>query len=168
MVILRGVAGAIMLFLGRELSFLFSAAMAAFLGLRLVPLLPDQWPAWADTVFVIALAILAAVATLLNERTGYFVCGFLVGGYVFTEYYAPGVLSIPILPFIVGSVLGALVIGFLTEWAMIIVSCLVGVYFLTSIMPLAPTPKTLVGAGLFIIGALVQAIIMRAQKQSES
>jgi len=167
MVILRGVAGAIMLFLGRELSFLFSAAMAAFLGFRLVPLLPAQWPAWSDNAFVIALAILAAIATLLNERAGYFVCGFLVGGYVLTEYYAPGVLAIPILPFIVGSVLGALIIGILTEWAMIVVSCLVGVYFVTGIMTLAPTPKTLVGAGLFIIGALIQAIIMRAQKQSE-
>lgn len=167
MVILRGVAGAIMLFLGRELSFLFSAAMAAFLGFRLVPLLPAQWPAWSDNAFVIALAALAAIATLANERAGYFVCGFLVGGYVFTEYYAPGVLSIPLLPFIVGSVLGALFIGILTEWAMILVSCLVGVYFLTGIMTLAPTPKTLVGAGLFVIGALIQTLIMRVQKQSE-
>lgn len=167
MTIVSGIAGAIMLFLGRELSFLFSAAMAFFIGIRLVPLLPGGWPPWAETAFLITLAVVAAILTLINERAGFYVTGFLVGGYVLSEIYAPGVLAIPLLPFIVGSVLGALIIGIFTEWAMIIVSCLVGVYFIAGLLPLAQTPKTLAGAALFLIGGLVQVITFQAQKHSE-
>ena len=42
MQIARGVIGGILLFLGRELNFLLAAAMAAFIALRLTPLLPPH------------------------------------------------------------------------------------------------------------------------------
>ncbi|HKI52912.1 MAG TPA: hypothetical protein VJ987_02215, partial [Anaerolineales bacterium] len=128
--LIRGIAGAMILFLGRELSFLFSAAMAAFLGARLTPLLPSTWPSWSATAFVITLAVLAAILTAINESAGFYVSGFLIGGYAFTEYFAPNSLSIPLLPFIVGSVLGAVIIGLLTDWAMIIVSTFIGTYLI--------------------------------------
>ena len=165
--VLRGIAGAITLFLGRELSFLFSAAMAAFIGFRLLPLLPDSLPAWADIAFLIALAVLGAVLTLINKQTGYYVCGFLVGGFAANEYFAPGILAIPILPFIVGSALISVILGILGEWAMIVVSCLIGTYLIYDVLPLYGTAKTLASAGIFLVGGLAQVIIFQAQKHSE-
>jgi len=164
---LRGVAGVVILFLGRELSFLFSAALAAFLGTRLLPLLPATWPSWADLAFLAALAILAAVLTVINKDAGYYVCGFLVGGFALTEYFAPGVAAIPILPFIVGSVLGAVIIGLLGEWGIILVSCLIGTYLIYGVLPLFGIAKTLASAGIFIVGALAQVIIFQMQKHSD-
>jgi hypothetical protein len=155
------------LFLGRELSFLFSAAMAAFLGFRLTPLLPSAWPLWADNAFVASLAVVAAILTSIDKRAGYYVSGFLIGGYVFCEIYAPNSLVIPIIPFIVGSVLGAVFIGLLTEWAMILVSTLIGTYIIYGVLPLVGTAKTLASAGIFIIGALAQVIIFQMQKHSD-
>ena len=165
--VLRGAAGAIILFLGRELSFMFSASMAVFIGFRLLPLLPASWPSWGDTAFIIALAVVAALLTILNERAGYYVCGFLIGGYVFNEIYAPNSTVIPILPFIVGTVLGAVIIGVFTEWAMIVVSCLIGTYLIYGILPLVGTARTLASAGIFLVGALAQVIIFQMQKHSE-
>lgn len=164
---LRGVAGVVILFLGRELSFLFSAALAAFLGTRLLPLLPAAWPAWGDLAFLATLAILAAVFTVINKDAGYYVCGFLVGGFALTEYFAPGVAAIPILPFIVGSVLGAVAIGLLREWGVILVSCLIGTYLIYGILPLFGIAKTLASAGIFIVGALAQVIFFQMQKHSD-
>ncbi len=89
MLIVRGVIGGILLFLGHELNFLFAGAMAALLGIRLTPLLPPQWPYWSDYVFIIGLGVIAAAAVLLNERAGYFISGFLAGGLMLVEYYAP-------------------------------------------------------------------------------
>ena len=60
MLIVRGVIGGILLFLGHELNFLFAGAMAALFGVRLTPLLPPQWPYWADYVFIIGLGVIAA------------------------------------------------------------------------------------------------------------
>ena len=164
MPVIRGVIAGILLFLGRELNFLFAAAVAGLIGLRLTPLLPPQWPGWSDYAFIGALAILAAAITLINERVGYFLSGFLAGGYFLVEYYEPGVLTLPLLPFIVGAVIGSLIIGIFTEWALMIVSCLIGAYYVTNLFALSPTAEILVGSGLFIIGALTQVILMRMQK----
>lgn len=164
MQIVRGIIAGILLFLGRELNFLFAAAMAAFIGLRLTPLLPAQWPAWSDYAFMGLLAILAAAIALSNERVGYFLSGFLAGGYFLIEYYEPGVLTVPLIPFIVGGVIGGLIIGIFTEWALLVVSCLMGAYYVMNLFTLSPIAEILVGSGLFIIGALTQVILMRMQK----
>lgn len=164
---LRTIAGAIILFLGRELSFLFSAAMAAFIGIRLLPFLPASWPSWGDLAFLATVAALGAVLTIIDKRAGYYVCGFLVGGFIFTEIYAPGSLALPILPFIVGSALGAVIIGLLGEWAMIVVACLIGIYLIYGVLPLYGTAKTLASAGIFIVGALAQVVIFQMQKHSD-
>ncbi len=167
MLIIRGVIGGILLFLGRELNFLFAGAMAALIGFRLTPLLPPQWPAWSDAAFMIGLAVVAALIVLLNERVGYFLSGFLAGGFFLVEYYAPNQLTVPWLPFVIGGVIGALILGLLTEWALILVSAAIGAAYVLNLFRLSPTAEILIGAGLFIVGALTQVIIMQSQKQSE-
>jgi hypothetical protein len=167
MQVIRAVIGAVFLFLGRELNFFFAAAMAALIGLRLTPLLPQEWPDWSEYVFMLGLAVAAAAIVIARERAGYFISGFLVGSYFLVEYYEPGVLTLPLLPFLVGGVIGAIIIGIFTEWALIVVSCLVGAYFLTNMFVLSPTAETLVGSGLFIIGALTQVLLRQMQSGDE-
>lgn len=168
MQIARGVLGAILLFLGFEMNFLLAGGMAALIGFRLTPSLPVNWPLWADYAFMGGLALTAAGATIIRERSGYFVSGFLAGAYLLVEYYAPGVLTLPLLPFIIGGVLGSLVLGIFTDWALIVFSCLIGAYYVTSeLLTLSPTAETLIGAGLFVVGALTQVILMRMQKASD-
>jgi hypothetical protein len=167
MQVLRAVIGGILLFLGRELNFLFAAAMAALLGLRLTPLLPRNWPDWSQYAFMAGLAIVAAALVIVRERAGYFITGFLVGSYFLVEYYEPGVLTLPILPFLVGGVIGAVMIGLFTEWALMLVSCLVGAYFVTGMFTLSPTAEILIGSGLFIVGALTQVVLRQMQGSDE-
>jgi hypothetical protein len=50
---------------------------------------------------------------------------------------------------------------------MIIVSTLIGTYILYGILPLFGTAKTLVSAGIFIVGALLQVVIFQMQKHSD-
>jgi hypothetical protein len=80
------------------------------------------------------------------------------------EYFLPGVLTSPLSLFIIGGVIGSLVIGIFTEWALMIVSSLMGAYYVTSLFTLSPNAEILVGSGLFIIGAVTQAVLMRVQK----
>jgi hypothetical protein len=163
MQIVNGVLGGIMLFLGRELNFFFAAAMAALIGFRLTPLLPAQWPGWYDYLFISILGVIAAAIVMSNERLGYYLSGFLAGGYFLIEYYAPGVLTVPLPPFLIGGIIGALIIGLLTQWALLIVSCLFGAYYVTNLFTLSSTAQILVASGLFIIGAITQVILMRMQ-----
>ena len=167
MLIVRGVIGGILLFLGRELNFLLAAAMAALLALRLTPLLPLQWPGWTHYAFIAVLAILAGAVPIIHQRAGYFLSGFLAGAYLLVEYYAPGVLTLPLLPFLVGGTLGGLIMGIFTEWALMVVSCIVGTYFILNLFNLSSTAETLVGSGLFVIGALTQALLRHMQGSDE-
>lgn len=70
---------------------------------------------WSEPVFVEALAIIAAVRTLINERFGYFLAGFLTRGYFLVEYYEPGVLTLPLFPFFMGGVIGSLIRDILND-----------------------------------------------------
>ena len=90
MQVMRAVIGGVFLFLGRELNFFFAGAMAALIGLRLIPRLPPQWPAWSDYAFMLGLALLAAAICIRNERIGYFLSGFLVGGISQSNTSRPG------------------------------------------------------------------------------
>jgi hypothetical protein len=159
MQIAKVIIGAIVLFLGRELHFLFAAAMAILIGFRLTPILPSQWPAWSDYVFIGLLAVLAALAPIIHERFGYVVSGFLAGGYLLVEYYAPGVLTLPLLTFLVGGIVGALILGIFTEWALMIVSSIMGAYYVGSYFALPWITQILVTSGLFVIGVLTQVVL---------
>jgi len=165
MFIIKGVIGGILLFLGRELNFVFAGAMAFLIALRLTPLLPTQWPDWTEYAFMIGMGVIAALLTFVDERGGFVLSGFLAGGFVMAEYYAPSLLIIPIIPFLLGGILGAVILGIFTEWALIVISSLIGGYYLTTLFNLAQTPRVLITAGLIVIGAVVQAIIMLQQKK---
>jgi hypothetical protein len=165
MLIARGVIGGILLFLGRELNFLLAAAMAALLSFRLIPFLPRHWPGWYDYVLMLALAVMAGAIPILNKRVGYFVSGFLAGGTFLVEYTAPNMVILPLLPFLIGGTLGALILGIFTDWAMIVISCLIGAYYTTSLFALSYVPRMLVGSGLFLVGALAQAYMRRGEPE---
>lgn len=76
--VITAIIGGVFLFLGRDLNFFFSAALAALLGLRLTPLLPPQWPAWTDYAFMVGLAVGAASIVITRERFGYFLVSWSV------------------------------------------------------------------------------------------
>ena len=161
--VITAIIGGVFLFLGRELNFFIAAALAALLGLRLTQFLPPQWPGWSDYAFMLGLAVVAAGIVIARKRFGYFFSGFLVGGYFLVQYYEPGVLTLPLLPLLVGGMLGSLVIGLFTEWALMVISCLVGAYYLSNLFILSPTGELLVGSGLFVVVALTQVLMRQAQ-----
>jgi hypothetical protein len=165
MLVVRGVIGAIILFFGRELNFLFAGGMAVLVGFRLTPLLPDALPNWADYALIVGLGLIAAALVIVNERGGYFVSGFFAGGFALMEYFEPGVLTFPFLPFLAGAIAGALIIGIFTDWALIAISSVIGAIYATTLIRLSQTAETLVAGGLFVIGSLVQVILMRMQKE---
>jgi hypothetical protein len=165
--IVRGVFGAILLFLGRELNFVFAGGFAVLFAFRVLPLLPADWPAWADPAFIIGLGLITAAVALVNTRVGYYVAGFLGGGYFLVEYFAPGGSNIPLIPFFVGSVIGAMIMGFFTEWALMIISSAVGAFFIVDLFILRREVEMMISGALFLIGALVQVILWRMQRYAD-
>ena len=165
MILVRGVLGAILAFLGREFNFLFAGGFAAMIALRVLPLLPSTWPTWGPIAFIVVVTGIAAAIPLANERAGYVVSGFLAGGFLLADYYLPGFIAIPILPFLVGGAAGGLAMGFLTEWALMIVSSLVGAIYALDLFTMSFTLKLMLTGLLFLAGALTQVVMRRMQQK---
>ncbi len=162
----RGVLGLIFLFFGRDVNFLFAGGMAIVIAYRLSPLLPATWPWWGFYAFVFGLGLLAAVTPFINERFGYVVSGVLCGGFFLADHFAPGAVALPILPFIVGAGVGGIVMGLFTDWALMIVSSIVGAYFISDYFtPLGIQLKIMITGGLFLAGGFTQVIMRRMQQQ---
>ena len=168
MILIRGALGGILLFLGRELNFLFAGGFAAMIALRVVPLLPSSWPAWGDIAFIVVMAAIAAAIPAINERAGYVVSGILAGGFYLADYYVPGFIAIPILPFLVGGAVGGIVMGLLKEWSLMIVSSLVGAIYVMDLFTFRRDLELMLTGLLFFAGALTQVLTWRAQKYSSS
>lgn len=166
MILIRGALGGILLFLGRELNFLFAGGFAAMIALRVVPLLPSSWPAWGDIAFIVVMAAIAAAIPAINELAGYVVSGILAGGFYLADYYVPGFIAIPILPFLVGGAVGGIVMGLLKEWSLMIVSSLVGAIYVMDLFTFRREIELMLTGLLFFAGALTQVLTWRAQKYS--
>jgi hypothetical protein len=167
MIVIRGVIGAILAFLGREMNFLFAGGFAAMIALRVVPLLPASWPSWAPMAFVAIMVLIAGSIPFINERAGYVVSGFLAGSFYLADYYVPNFIAIPILPFIFGGAVGGLVMGVLTEWALMVVSSLVGAIYAMELFRLGYALKLMLTGLVFLAGALTQVLMRRMQQNAK-
>ena len=167
-IIVRGALGAILAFLGRELNFVFAGGFAAVIALRVVPTLPASWPSWGALAFVAVMALIAGSIPLFNERAGYVVSGFLAGGFFLADYFVPNFIAIPILPFIFGGAVGGLVMGVLTEWALMAVSSLVGAIYAMQLFTLSYTLKLMLTGLVFLAGAITQVVMRRMQQDAKA
>jgi len=167
MIVIRGALGAILAFLGRELNFVFAGGFAALIALRVLPILPSNWPSWGPTAFVVVMTVIAGSIPFMNERAGYVVSGFLAGGFFLADYFVPNFIAIPILPFIFGGAIGAILMGVLTEWALMIVSSLVGAIYFMQLFTLGYTLKLMLTGLVFLAGAFTQIIMRRMQQNAK-
>ena len=174
--ILRAVFGGVMLFLGRDMAWLFSIGTGLLVGQMMLPLLPPDAPLWMQLVLVGAMGVIGILPYIVYPESSFIVTGFLFGGYMLAEYanivlqaFFNTTLSGPTgLIFFVGAVIGAAVLGLIKEWGVMLATSLVGAFLVADLFPnLAALTRILIASGLFIIGGIIQTIIMRMEKASE-
>lgn len=167
MSIIRLVLGISLLTLGRKLFWLFVAAIGFEAGFFLADRLFIR-----ESVLALIIAILAGLAgallALFLQKVALWLGGFLAGG-----YFAVTLLEVigarplqfelfSIIIFLVGGVIGVILIGFLFDWALIVLSSLAGAALITRVvMPASPPTGTLLFVVLFIAGVVIQAVLMR-------
>jgi hypothetical protein len=110
------------------------------------------------------LGVIGALLALFLQKVAIAVLGFLAGGKIaaalaaaFFVHYA----QYSTIVFVVGGILGAILLLALFDWALIVVSSLIGAYLIESAILLPPTGSTLVFIGLAVIGILAQAASFR-------
>lgn len=161
--------GILLLFFGRKTFWLFVGAVAFALVMSVAP---RFFPHEQSTIFYVAVAVgaLACALGYFIQKVALRVAGFLAGGYLFFSLWEQHAADAEIawwIPFAVGGVLGALLLSFLFEWALIILSSLTGAYLISQSLNVSESLKL----GLLIVlagfGMLVQVKAKRGKSKRE-
>lgn len=168
--ILSLIAGGALLLVGRTLFWLFVAGAGFAAGLQLAPrLLGIESQLLVFTIAVIA-GLLGALLAIFLQQLAILVAGFFSGGYFLLTML--GIFGVSMgrydwLPFVIGGIMGALLIALLFDWALIILSSLAGASLVVQNIQLEPTMELLALIGLFVVGMIIQATGMRGERTRE-
>jgi hypothetical protein len=150
------ILGAALLFTGRRLIWLFVGALGFVFGMQLASLLPQLSQ---TTVLVIGLisGIIFALLAVFLQRLAIGIAGFLAGGFILTTMFARlGVESLSNwVVYIIGGLIGILLVTLLFDWALIIFSSLAGAALLLQSF----SSETPAGVLIFFLLALTGIII---------
>jgi len=158
------VIGVVILFFGRKLFWLCVAAVGFAVGVQIAPLLVNEPSSLLGLLIALIFGVLGALLALFLQNVAIAVLGFLAGGKLVTAIAASFFVhyaQYSTIIFVIGGVVGAILLLAVFGWALIVVSSFIGAYLIQSAIVLPPTGSTLVFIGLAILGIFVQAASFR-------
>jgi len=162
-VILRILVGVGMLIAGRQLFWLCVAAMGVVFATDLVaPAFPGQ-PTWIVALIALGAGLLGAVIALIWQWVAVGAAGFMAGGYVAINVLPVIGVTTDRFPwlFLLGGIVGALLLVAVFDWALIALSSLFGATMIVQAIPLDPLISLLLFGGLVVAGIMIQASLWR-------
>ena len=156
--------GIAILFFGRKLFWLTVAAVGFAVGVEIAPLLVNESSSLLALLIALVLGLLGALLALFLQKIAIAVLGFFAGGKLATAIAAAFFVhyaQYSTIIFIIGGIIGAILLVVVFGWALIVVSSFIGAYVIESAIVLPPTGSTLVFIGLAIVGMFVQAASFR-------
>ena len=162
--IVGALIGAVILLFGRKLFWLCVAAVGFATGVELAPHLAHEPSPLLALAIALVLGLIGALLALFLQKVAIAVLGFLAGGKLagaiaaaFFVQYAQYSTVI----FLAGGIIGAILLLVLFDWALIVVSSLIGAHLIQSTIMLPASGSTILFIGLAIIGILIQAASLR-------
>jgi hypothetical protein len=162
--IVSALIGVVILFFGRRLFWLCIAAVGFAAGMELGPHLVHEPTPMLALSIALLLGFVGALLAMFLQKIAIAVAGFLAGGKLavavagaffaqYAHYYG--------LTFIIGGVVGAVLLLMLFDWALIFLSSVVGAHLIQSAVVLPATGNALLFVILVLIGVVVQAGALR-------
>jgi hypothetical protein len=156
--------GIAILFFGRKLFWLTVAAVGFAVGVEIAPLLVNEPSSLLALLIALVLGVIGALLALFLQKVAIAVLGFFAGGKLATAIAAAFFVhyaQYSTIIFVIGGIIGAILLLAVFGWALIVVSSFIGAYLIQSAIVLPPTGSTLVFIGLAIVGIFVQAASFR-------
>lgn len=163
--------GTIMITSGRKFFWLFVGCIGFAIGLQYVPFYWDVSSQTLLIVFSIITGIIGALLAVLFQKLAIGLAGFIGGGYI--AIYLLDILGLDMekyffLPYIVGGTIGAMLLFFIFDWALIIVSSFTGAMLIVQTVNLDQDIELWLLIALFAFGILIQTFLfLRARSASK-
>jgi hypothetical protein len=159
--------GLLLLLLGRRLFWLFVAVVGFVVGVEAAQyVLPHQTELFT-LIVALVLGLLGALLAIFLQKVAIALAGFAGGGYLAVVLGAPLLGGAGIkypgawLCFLVGGILGAILLIVFFNWALIILSSLHGAQLILRALPTPPHYFTILLVVLALVGICVQASTYR-------
>ncbi len=155
------VLGLIMLVFGRKLFWLFVAIVGFLVGMEFIDLLLINQSIWIKLLGGLGAGLIGALLAIFVQRVAFILAGFFAGAYFALLLAHPlGVTGASLILAVACGIIGAIVAAMLMDWAIIVLSCLVGAGAVVSRLGLRDANTAIVFLVLVIVGILVQAKLM--------
>jgi len=165
--IISALIGAVILLFGRRLFWLCVAAVGFAAGAEIAPHLVHEPSTLLALTVALVLGFIGALLALFLQKIAIAVAGFLTGGKlavaIVAAFFAQHAHSFGIT-FLIGGIIGALLLLALFDWALIVLSSVVGAHLIQSTLTLPPSGSTILFVGLAAIGIIVQATELRGSR----
>ena len=122
------------------------AAIGFAIGLQLAPYLMQNPPPWLSLAISLALGVVGALLAFLLQKLAIGIAGFLVGGRVAVAVVAAFMVNHAQyygITFVIGGIIGALLLLALFDWALIIFSSIEGARLIADAVHLPSTGTTI-------------------------
>lgn len=153
------ILGAALLVAGRKLFWLFIGIIGFITGLQLAQRFING-PDWMALLIGVIVGIIFALLAVFIEALAIGVAAFLAGGYILTSFTNTLGLNEGLLFWIIyaiGGLIGLLLVMFLFDWALIVLSSLAGASLIVQSLPAVGTLLFLL---LVIAGIVIQGMVL--------
>ncbi len=170
---IRIIAGLALLTLGRKLFWIFVAAVGFAFGFLLANRLIPRQEELVQLAIALIFGVIGALLAIFLQKLAIYIGGFLAGGSILVNLLeilgiraAPGSDFFLIIIFIVGGIVGAILVMLIFDWALVILSSLAGAALVArDLFASAPVDNTIIFAVLFVVGVVIQAFTMRRERE---
>lgn len=159
--LLQVIAGVALLTLGRKIFWLVVAVLGFTTAMTIArQLLPEQTE---ERVLLISIGagLIGALLAVFVQRVAIGVAGFLAGGFMALGLTQLIGLDPATMVFMIGGVIGLVLVYPLFEWALMILSSLAGALALALAIDLPPSGETAVFVAAFVLGLVIQGTLQK-------
>jgi hypothetical protein len=162
------VVGLLVLTLGRKLFWLFVGVAGFVLGIIIATRFFEGQPGWLILVIALGAGLVGALLAVFIQQVAIAIAGFIGGGYValsLLEAFGVQTAGTAIwIPFIIGGIIGLILVIALFDWALIVLSSLVGASLIVQAVDLRPGVEWVLFAALVVVGLVIQAAILQREE----
>ena len=167
--LLSVIIGLVVLFFGRKLFWLSVAAIGFAAGFEVAPHFVHQPSPLLAFTFALVLGFIGALLALFLQKVAIGIAGFLAGGRLGTAIAAAFFVqhaNYSTAIFVIGGIIGAILLLALFDWALIVLSSVVGAYLIESAVVLPQTGTAILFIVIAAVGIVIQAMAMRRGRAS--
>ena len=154
------VLGVLLLVLGWKVFWLFVGVVGFALGLQMVQLVLGPQPFWILWVAGLVCGIIGAILALFFQKLAIGIGGFMAGSTIALHLSLMTGYDAGVLVALIGGVVGAVALYLLFDWALIILSSVVGTTFIIEAMGRQAPYAPVLSAVLITAGVIFQARLL--------